>query len=135
MVTRVLNRTTTGRADVLDEPHWGPLERLLGDEQLLGGFMAMFVVDLRGGSRVYAYKHVVTRRYLHLADDGRAFEYVPVGRYRQVKADALLEAALRPWWDYLSASDEEVAASRAAIARARAARADAEPAGEARRPN
>ena len=121
MLTPVLSRATTGRADVLDEPHWRPLERLLGDEELLGGFMAMFMVDLRGGTRVYAYKHVVTRRHLHLADDGRAFEYVPEGRHRQVEADALLEAALRSWWDDLSASDEDAAACRAAIARARAA--------------
>ena len=56
MLIAMSSRTTTGRASLLDEPHWGPLDRLLGDDRLVGGFMAMFVVDPRGGTRLYAYK-------------------------------------------------------------------------------
>jgi hypothetical protein len=53
-----------------DEPDWQPLIDLL-----LEDFMWMFEVELTDGTRLHAYKHWWTRRYIHLAPDGRAFVY------------------------------------------------------------
>lgn len=65
-----------GHAKHDGEPDWGPLERLAEDDPLvLGGFMWMFSVRLEDGRTLQAYKHHVTRRYLHLAGDLAAFEY------------------------------------------------------------
>ena len=35
----------------------------------------MFEVELSDGTRLHAYKHRWTRRYIHLTGDGRAFAY------------------------------------------------------------
>lgn len=72
-----------------DEPEWGPLVRLVG-EDLAGWFMWMHELELADGTRVHEYKHRATRRYLRLAKDGRAFDrtlagdYVPTGGFRAV---------------------------------------------------
>jgi hypothetical protein len=38
-------------------------------------FMWMFEVELESGLRLHAYKHIETRKYLHLDKEGRAFVY------------------------------------------------------------
>jgi hypothetical protein len=53
-----------------DKPDWQPLIDLLVDD-----FMWMFEVELSDGTRLHAYKHQWTRRYIHLTPDGRAFAY------------------------------------------------------------
>jgi hypothetical protein len=56
-----------------ENPVWEPLlslARIYIDE-----FMWMGEVELRDGTRIQAYKHYWTRRYLYLANDGRAFFY------------------------------------------------------------
>jgi len=60
------------------EPTWEPL-RDFGGEWLLGNFMAMFEVELETGTRLYAYKHIDTRRYIHIDSDGNAYVYVGAG--------------------------------------------------------
>lgn len=40
-------------------------------------FMFMAVVDCRRRGRIWQYKHIWTRRYLHLDDAGRAYIYIP----------------------------------------------------------
>ena len=65
------------------EPEWKPLEALVGLE-LAAWFMWMCSVQLADGAVVQAYKHAATRRYLHLAVDGRAFVYTPERDYREV---------------------------------------------------
>lgn len=72
-----------------EAPDWGPLERL--GFLLLGDFMWMFEARLENGVRIDAYKHRISRRYLHLAGDGRAFDYrdgsyVPIPIERAVHA-------------------------------------------------
>ena len=57
-----------------DRPAWEPLVDLLGPD-LAGWFMWMCEIKLGDGCGLHAYKHVATRRYLHLASDGRAFLY------------------------------------------------------------
>lgn len=58
-------------------------------------FMWMGTVQLTDGSRLQAYKHYWTRGYLHLADDGRAFVFVPKTRYEEVNPPWLLMRVLR----------------------------------------
>jgi hypothetical protein len=102
-----------------DSPDWRPLSRVM-DEGLLETFMWMFEVELEDGTRLHAYKHIWTRRYVHLDAGGAAYCYDgEVDAYRPVALDWILEAALRPWWCGLGASLEDVAASWAAIRRAR----------------
>src|SRR4051812_36637758 len=85
-----------GRLAQFERPNWDPLLDLVGDE-LVRWFMWMNQVELADGTAVHAYKHVGTRRYLHLAEDGRAFGYERPDRYRELRAGAALEAAFGGW--------------------------------------
>ncbi|MDQ3726296.1 MAG: hypothetical protein M3335_10480, partial [Actinomycetota bacterium] len=53
-------------------------------------FMWMGTVQLADGTRVQVYKHYWTRDYLHLSEDGRAFNCVENGRYEEVNPPWLL---------------------------------------------
>jgi hypothetical protein len=68
-----------------EEPEWGPLLNLVGEE-IAEEFMCMHGVVLEDGTRLRAYKHHRNRRYLHLTGDGRAFVFVEDGdgAYRPV---------------------------------------------------
>lgn len=66
-------------------PDWAPLLAFVG-ESSAGEFMWMSQVDLADGGVMHAYKHIVTRRYLHLAGDGRTLVLVRPGRYRVIGA-------------------------------------------------
>jgi hypothetical protein len=98
-------------------PDWRPLLELAGEE-VTSDFMWMYEVRLAGGRRVQAYKHYYTRRYVFLDGACNAFAYLGHERYGPVQPADALEAALRPWWQYLNASVEETAACWIAIARA-----------------
>lgn len=88
-------------------PEWRPLLEMTGD--LAKWFMWMGEVELDDGSSVHAYKHRMTRRYLHLGPDGEAYDYVPplgrdasaAGAYRPVSRLAALEEAIYGWDDML----------------------------------
>lgn len=84
-------RTIEGRDYALEEPVWEPLLELVG-EPITGDFMCMFGVQLEGGERLVAYKHIDTRRYIHLAADLRAFVYVDPGRYEEREPVEVLES-------------------------------------------
>lgn len=101
-----------------DAPEWEPLLRVVG-ENLTSTFMWIYEVRTRSGARLYAYKHIDTRRYLHLDAEGNAYVYVPEDRYRPIPLADALESALRPWWERLGASPDEVLAAWTAIAAAR----------------
>lgn len=76
--------TTIGGVVVqVETPNWTPLEEAIGND-LAGWFMWMHEISLVDGSRIHAYKHTTTRRYLHLAEDGRAFDYCDESRYGEV---------------------------------------------------
>lgn len=66
-----------------DTPNWGPLLDIVGDAGV-EEFMWMFEVELDDGTPLQAYKHIDTRRYLHLAADGSVFVYEPPETYRQI---------------------------------------------------
>ena len=61
--------TFAGELSQYDRPNWDPLIDLVG-VHLVRWFMWMheFEVD---GTPAHAYKHVATRRYLHVGEDGR----------------------------------------------------------------
>jgi hypothetical protein len=84
-----------------DRPDWGPLAKLAPEH--LDDFMWMFEVELEGGTRLHAYKHWETRRYLHLDHGGRAFVYIwnddltadDDGRYEEVDPEWVLRLVLK----------------------------------------
>jgi hypothetical protein len=84
-----------------DRPDWGPLVTLAPDR--VDEFMWMFEVELENGTRLHAYKHWETRRYLHLDHGGRAFVYIwnedlaadDDGRYEEVDPAWLLRLVLK----------------------------------------
>jgi hypothetical protein len=51
---------------------------------------------MEDGRRLHAYKHIDTRRYVHLCEDGTAFVYTPPGCPWQVDPRWLLHIALEP---------------------------------------
>lgn len=74
-------------------PEWRPLEEAVGYD-LAGAFMWMFEVRLAGGRPLHAYKHIDTRRYVHLDLACNAFAYLGEERYGRVALADALEAAL-----------------------------------------
>lgn len=114
-------KTLHGRPTESELPCWRPLIELVGLE-LVGEFMWMLQIVLEDDSMLHAYKHIETRRYLHLHEDGgRAFVCVAAGRYREVHPRTALEAVVADW--ELSLVEDEAADSigaALAVARARA---------------
>ena len=86
-------KTKRGRTLPVDVPEWEPLLNFAPDH--VGDFMWMETVQLTDGTRLQAYKHYWTRRYLHLSEDGRAFVFVPKTRYEEVNPPWLLMRVLR----------------------------------------
>lgn len=68
------NRGLCGTVVQFERPDWRPLTAALG-ERLAESFMWMHEVRLDDGTIAHAYKHVITRRYLHITADGRAYAY------------------------------------------------------------
>ncbi len=66
-----------------DNPDWAPLVAVIG-EILPGWFMWMFEVELIDGRILNAYKHRMTRQYIHLSRIGAAFDYRHPDYYLQV---------------------------------------------------
>jgi len=71
-----------GRTVQYEQPDWGPLLRVVG-QHLARRLMWMAEIELRDGTRVHAYKHIDTRRYLHLDTSGRAFAFRQDASYRE----------------------------------------------------
>lgn len=87
-----------GRTAQWDDPVWEPLLHLL--RVYVDDFMWMHEVELDDGTRVHAYKHRETRRYLHLSDDGRAFVYGEPDFYREVDVRRLVDLVMPTRCDY-----------------------------------
>jgi hypothetical protein len=89
-------RASSGTVVQAEEPSWSSLEAVLGIE-LAGWFMWMYELGLDNGTRVDAYKHVTTRRYLHLAQTRTAFVYNLEGRYVPTDLAAAITNAFSGW--------------------------------------
>ena len=92
-VGAVPQKTIRGKWLRVDTPEWEPLLNLAPDHVV--DFMWMGTVRLVDGTRLQVYKHYWTRRYLHLAADGRAFAFVPKTRYEEVNPPWLLMRVLK----------------------------------------
>jgi len=91
------NLSLRGRMSRIDRPNWDPLIDLVGLE-LVRWFMWMGQIELVDDTLVHAYKHVATRRYLHVGEDGRVFTYRSPDHYLEIgRAEAIEEAFLA--WD------------------------------------
>lgn len=87
-------RRKRGRVVNTRAPIWEPLFELAPEH--LGDFMWMHEVELEDGTRLHAYKHHETRRYLHLDHGGRAFVFI-WDESRPVEEDSLYEE-VDPFW-------------------------------------
>jgi len=81
-----------GRMKQYEEPNWEPLLYLL--RAYVDDFMWMHEVELADGTSVHAYKHIETRRYLHLGEDHRAFVYTDDDSYREVESRRLVDLVM-----------------------------------------
>jgi 1,4-alpha-glucan branching enzyme len=111
-------QTFAGELVQYEKPQWDPLIDFVGPH-LVRWFMWMheFAVD---GVRAHAYKHCATRRYLHIAEDGRVFGCVPRYRYRVLERAEALEDVFSGWEETIPEPDEP---ARAALERLRRAAA------------
>jgi hypothetical protein len=75
-----------------DDPVWEPLLNLL--RVYVDDFMWMFEVELEDGTRLHAYKHRETRRYLHLSEDDGVFFYKEPDFYCEIDARRLVDLVL-----------------------------------------
>jgi hypothetical protein len=97
-----------------DRPHWVPILAMVGPE-LTGWFMWMGELELSDGTRVHAYKHRDTRRYLHIGVDGRTFYYDWDGKtindepidYVELPRTRAIDAVFRGWRRMLEPGDVE----------------------------
>jgi hypothetical protein len=89
-------RPVSGDVVQAEVPRWEPLLAAVG-EGLADWFMWMSELRLSDGTRVDVYKHVSTRRYLHLADDGAAFRLCAPGGYRPSDVCAEIAGAFVGW--------------------------------------
>ncbi len=87
-----MSSSISGTMSSHESPDWLPLERFLQSDDLCDHFMWMFDVILVNGMMLKAYKHRMTRRYLHLEADGSAYRYCGGNRYHAISTRcALLE--------------------------------------------
>jgi hypothetical protein len=109
-------RARRGEIVQSERPNWQPLEALVG-ERVAGDFMWMFEVELRDGSLLEAYKHIDTRRYIHLNALGEAFVYESPDRYRQASTAQVLNAVFAGLPRLAGVTGEQVRASWDAVDR------------------
>ena len=88
----------------LERPDWDPLIDLVGLE-LVRWFMWMGQIELVDDTHVHAYKHVATRRYLHIGEDGRLFAYRSPDRYTEIEVPEAIEEVFCGWDSVLPEPD------------------------------
>jgi hypothetical protein len=104
-----------------DTPDWAPLEQTVGYD-VVGDFMWMFEVQLEDGRKLQAYKHIDTRRYVHLDAAGDALVYLERGRYRPHPVADVLAAVFGPLTiELCGVGREQIDRSWAAVERLEAA--------------
>jgi hypothetical protein len=106
----------TGEMVQGEQPDWQPLEDLVGTD-VVGDFMWMYEVALSDGRSLHAYKHVDTRRYIHMTADRSAFAYEPERRYLPVPAEEVLAEVFASLVGLAGVTARQLAASWASVAR------------------
>jgi hypothetical protein len=100
-----------------DTPDWRALEVLLDSDDLCAHFMWMHDVVLDDGTVLNAYKHRWTRRYFHLAEDGRSFYYAGDELYHELDPHTAMKTVFATW-QCCKPTPEEKKALRAALRKA-----------------
>ena len=108
------NRTLRGRMSRVERPDWDPLIDLVGLE-LVRWFMWMGQVELVDDTRVHAYKHIATRRYFHIGEDGRLFAYGSPDRFTEIEPEEAVDEAFFGWDDVLPEPDLDAALALAQL--------------------
>jgi hypothetical protein len=92
-------KTFTGRSVSIAQLDCEPLHSLV-ELELCSQFMQMFDVRLSNGHTARAFKHIITRGYLHLdrTEPGLAYWYTGRDRYRVVDLTTALIAVFRDLW-------------------------------------
>ena len=103
-----------GRGTRRRRPDWKPLETLL-PLRLCGPFMWMHEVELEDGTRVQAYKHSTTRRYLLVDAEGDTWEDLDAYGYRRMRHSDAIEFVLHSSWLLHHADQADRDALREAI--------------------
>jgi len=105
------------------EPIWEPLEELL-PRQLVKCFMSMYQTTSREGPTIHASKHIDTRRYLFLDEDGDSWHYTngDPHSYCRIPLGSALEEAFCGWGDLHGYRPELGALVAEQIGKARALR-------------
>jgi hypothetical protein len=88
-----------------EQPVWEPLlglARIYVDE-----FMWMCEIELDNGTRLQAYKHYWTRRYLYLDGERNAWFYREDGRYEQLVDDLIRHFNRIVLWHYPGQHQDE----------------------------
>jgi hypothetical protein len=99
------NGTIHGTSVRPREPKGRPLVDVIGTD-VAARFMWISDVELDDEVRVHAYKHIATRRYLHVARDGRAFVCAGHERDREIRPrDAICDAFAGWEWPVPPPSD------------------------------
>jgi hypothetical protein len=111
-------RTISGEITQCDTPEWAPLRYVVGDE-LAADFMWMCELRLADGRELQLYKHIYTRRSVHLHASGEAFAYVPRGRYRSVPAADVLTEVFETLPGLYGVTEDQIARSWTAVDRLR----------------
>ena len=101
--------TFAGELSQYERPNWDPLIDLVV-VHLVRWFMWMHELEL-DGTPAHAYKHVATRRYLHVGEDGRLFGYVLPFRYQVVEPRQALDEVFFEWEETLPQPDEAALAA------------------------
>jgi hypothetical protein len=98
-------RTLPGTVRQYECPVWQPLVDLVSE---VGAewFMWMYEIELADGSPLHAYKHVATRQYLHLTEDGRAFVYRSPDNYEEITRRRAVREAVAGWEELLPQPDD-----------------------------
>jgi len=107
-------RVYRGKSEQGERPEWGPLLNAVG-EQVIGDFMWMYEVVLTDGTALQVYKHIDTRRSVHLASDGTVFVFEPPDRYRRFPAADVFAEVFADLPLLAGVTAEQIAASKAAV--------------------
>ena len=100
---RILPGMTTKKPPLLtaevhqfETPDWGPLRAAVG-MKLADCFMWMCEYALDDGRRIHAYKHHLTRRYLHLGAGGEAYQYCHESFFIETSVARAIPIAFEMW--------------------------------------
>lgn len=104
--------------DIVCEPDFEPLTQLLPDE-LCRHFMAMYQSPSPDGVVIHAYKHIDTRRYLFIDDDGGTWSYGGMSSYSRIPLGSALEEAFCGWGDLVGYEPADAALVTRMVAVAR----------------